>query len=442
MRLASELKPDVITMDVEMPVMNGIQAVSEIMRSNPTPILMFSSLTAKGAQATLDALDAGAMDFMPKCFNDMLKNKDDVYSALVKRLKILARAKYQFASSSSTVSSNTNSANATNATSSINSSNNNLASPKKTLVNPSSNTQTNTSIYSTTREINRTGVVDKAFDENQRRIEELRSMLAKRKANNLTTAINAINKTSSFTTNSGSAVNVVSKVVGSDATTATTVTHEYIKEETHVPESVGKAKVLGNNQYNNRYSLLAIGSSTGGPVAVQNILIKLPKDFPVPIVLVQHMPAAFTGPFADRLNRICAIEVSEAVDGEELKPGHAYIAPGGKQLIVEKGSGKNLIVSIIETPAGVNYKPCVDITFGSIAKLLKDKVHANILTGMGADGKMGCCLLHEQGSTVFAQDEETCVIYGMPKAVVDAGVADKVLPIDEMAENIVNMFLK
>jgi two-component system chemotaxis response regulator CheB len=181
------------------------------------------------------------------------------------------------------------------------------------------------------------------------------------------------------------------------------------------------------------YKLVAIGTSTGGPVALQRVLTQLPANFPAPIVLVQHMPAAFTKAFAERLDKLCRISVKEAEDGDILRPGLALLAPGGKQMMVD-GRGA---VKILPGDERLNYKPCVDITFGSAAKSYGDKVLAVVLTGMGADGREGARLLKQSGSSIWAQDEASCVIYGMPMAIVKAELADAVYALDDIGRHIV-----
>ncbi|WP_150748659.1 chemotaxis-specific protein-glutamate methyltransferase CheB, partial [Pseudomonas fluorescens] len=181
------------------------------------------------------------------------------------------------------------------------------------------------------------------------------------------------------------------------------------------------------------YKLVAIGTSTGGPVALQRVLTQLPANFPAPILLVQHMPAAFTKAFAERLDKLCRIRVKEAEDGDILRPGLALLAPGGKQMMVD-GRGA---VKILPGDERLNYRPCVDITFGSAAKSYGDKVLAVVLTGMGADGREGARLLKQAGSSIWAQDEASCVIYGMPMAIVKAELADAVYGLDEMGKHLV-----
>jgi two-component system chemotaxis response regulator CheB len=183
------------------------------------------------------------------------------------------------------------------------------------------------------------------------------------------------------------------------------------------------------------YRLVGIGASTGGPVALQQVLKALPKNFPVPLLLVQHMPGTFTGPFAQRLDQVCSIAVREAGDGDALVPGTALLAPGGRQMIVEARNG-SAVVRICDSEPGQHYRPCVDVTFASVAQLHASKTLALVLTGMGADGREGARALKQGGATVWAQDEKTCVVYGMPAAVADAGLADQVLPLPAIGPGI------
>lgn len=187
-----------------------------------------------------------------------------------------------------------------------------------------------------------------------------------------------------------------------------------------------------------RINLVAIGTSTGGPKALQEIIPKLPKDFPTPIVIAQHMPPNFTGPFAERLNQLSQITVKEAEEGEPLKQGIAYVAPGRGHMRVKRVRGIETILSISENKDEFIYRPSVDALMLSVAEFFPGRSLGVILTGMGNDGLKGLTELKKTGGRIFAQNEETCVVYGMPKAVVDAGIADKVLPIEEMAGEIIN----
>jgi len=310
------LKPDVVTMDIEMPVMDGITATRKIMASNPTSIIMFSSLTTDGAKATLDALDAGAIDFLPKRFEDISKDKEEAKRLLCQRVKDLKQPRRPARVQSAPVSS------------------------------------------------------------------------------------------------------VANKVEAKAGTEKTTAPVTRVRENTSL-----------------KVKLLAIGTSTGGPVALQKVLVELPQEFPVPIVVIQHMPGSFTGAFSERLNQQCKIEVKEAENGDKLKAGVAYIAPGGKQMVVEKIAGQ-LSLKIVDEIPNQTYKPSVDVTFASINKVVPANTLAVILTGMGADGCKGAQLLKNSGSLIWAQDEASCVVYGMPAAVVDAGVTEKVLDIKLIGSSI------
>ncbi|MFM2482654.1 chemotaxis response regulator protein-glutamate methylesterase [Celerinatantimonas sp. YJH-8] len=348
-----QLKPDVITMDVEMPVLDGISAVREIMRLLPTPILMFSSLTHDGAKATLDALDAGALDFIPKKFEDIARNRDEAIELLQQRVKAIARRRFLMRR--------------TTPSSSIPSTRSPLGSETRDL-----RTSTGRALHSSTEN----------------------------------TSVGSAN--SSLRARGG------------------------IK-----PESTPPSKPIAIRRSGKNYRLVAIGTSTGGPVALQTILTSLPANFPLPILLVQHMPSTFTAAFASRLDSLCQISVKEAADGDVIKPGWAYLAPGGKQMLVD-GHGSQAKIRIIESDdPKINYKPSVDITFASLAKVYQDKVLAMVLTGMGADGREGSRMLNKYGSTIWAQDEQTCVVYGMPQAIAKAGLAQLQLPIDRFGQAIV-----
>lgn len=329
---ALALKPDVITMDYEMPMMDGITAVRHIMQRCPTPVLMFSSLTHEGARVTLDALDAGAVDFLPKNFEDISRNPEKVKQLLCEKILSISRSNRR---------ANTYSAPAP------------VAAPAPTPA-PSS--------------------------------------------------------VSSY---------------GSSAPARPTPAP--IPARTPAPASSSPAPKR------KAYKLVAIGTSTGGPVALQRVLTQLPANFPAPIVLIQHMPAAFTKAFAERLDKLCRISVKEAEDGDILRPGLALLAPGGKQMMID-GRGA---VKILPGDERLNYKPCVDITFGSAAKSYGDKVLAVVLTGMGADGREGARLLKQGGSAIWAQDEASCVIYGMPMAIVKAELADAVYSLDDIGKHLV-----
>lgn len=377
--LAASLHPDVITMDVEMPVMDGITAVKEIMAKTPTPILMFSSLTFEGANSTFKALEAGAVDFMPKNFDDIAHRREDGIKALLNAIKAVSRSRVRgFRPALST----------------------------STSARPSSLSATRTS--STLSSTTRTSTLSST------------SSLSSR----LSTTATAPAPTQ------GAALGQYKKI------------NELLSSEQGVPAAARKftfgdhkAETTAFKRSGKSHSLVAIGSSTGGPIALQEIIPKLPK-LNVPVVIVQHMPGSFTSTFAARLDAMSQLHVVEAKDGDVLEPGTCYIAPGGKQMIFER-FGLKARIRIIQDTGRVTYNPCVDVSFASLAQIFGNKVLAMILTGMGSDGCEGCQLLKAKGSVIWAQNEETCVVYGMPQAVVNANVADLVLPLGDIASCIV-----
>jgi len=318
---ALALKPDVITMDYEMPVMDGVTAVRNIMSQYPIPVLMFSSLTYEGARITLDALEAGAVDFLSKQFDAIAASEANLHKTLTDRIF-------------------------------------DVAATGKKLTIPS-NTQ---------------------------------------KTVNRTTAINTPRQSIAPSTASA-----ITPAKSSGASPAKSLRH---------------------------VELVVIGTSTGGPAALQTIFKQIPADFSKPIIIVQHMPGSFTKAFAERLNKLSPLTVSEAQQGDKLKPGHVYVAPGGMQLLLDGRNGGS--IHIHESDERISYRPSVDIALASAAKHFGRKVLAVILTGMGSDGKEGAQLLKQAGGTIWAQDEASCVIYGMPMAVVKAGLVAKTLPLDEI----------
>jgi two-component system chemotaxis response regulator CheB len=331
--LAEKLRPDVITMDYEMPVMDGISAVREIMKRHPVPVLMFSSLTYEGARVTLDALEAGAVDFLPKNFEEIARDSSQLQKILIDRIMDVAGSRPGAKPAPSSV-----------------------AAP---VTRPASDKR------------------------------------------------------------------------------AAPVSPRPARETPRpVPEPQPAARPTSRRVAAKHYSVVAIGTSTGGPVALQRVLTALPAGFPAPLVLVQHMPASFTPAFAERLNKLCQIEVRQAVDGDMLKPGLALLAPGGKQMMIENRGGQGR-VRILPGDDRLNYKPCVDVTFGSLARSFPGKTLGVILTGMGSDGKEGCRMMKQSGSDIWSQDEKTSVIYGMPMAVAKAGLSNEILALDEIGSRLV-----
>lgn len=343
--LAERLRPDVITMDYEMPVMDGISAVREIMRKHPVPVLMFSSLTYEGARVTLDALEAGAVDFLPKNFEEIARDNSQLQKILIDRVLDVARSRPGARPTSAAVPESPTPA------------------PRPITDQPPGRSRPE----ATPRP--RPGIHDRATD-----------------------------------------TGTVSE-----------------------PEAPRRHARRGAAKH---YAVVGIGTSTGGPVALQRVLTALPANFPAPLVLVQHMPASFTPAFAERLNKLCRIEVRQAADGDVLRPGLALLAPGGKQMMIESRGGQAR-VRILPGDERLNYKPCVDVTFGSLARSFPGKTLGVILTGMGSDGKEGCRMMKQSGSDVWSQDEKSSVIYGMPMAVAKAGLTDEVLSLDDIGSRLV-----
>jgi two-component system, chemotaxis family, protein-glutamate methylesterase/glutaminase len=181
--------------------------------------------------------------------------------------------------------------------------------------------------------------------------------------------------------------------------------------------------------------LVAIGVSTGGPQALRYLLPLLPADFPVPIGIVLHMPIGYTGPLAEKLDEKCALEVLEAKEGLELRPGRVVIARAGSHMVVEC-AGEQAFVSLELSPNDTLHRPSVDVFFRSAAEAFGERVLGVVLTGMGNDGTAGAAWIKAQGGKIFSEDESTCIVYGMPRSVTDAGLSDRVIPLDRMANAI------
>lgn len=306
---AKWLKPDVITMDVEMPVMDGIKALEIIMRETPTPIVMVSSLTRAGADATIRALELGAVDFVAKTAGP-ISSVTSIRNEIL--LKCRAAAKV------------------------------NVVSLAKILDKPSA------------------GIP------------------------------NAVPCTGSFT---------------------------------------------GEDQ------IIAIGTSTGGPRALQEIITRLPGNLPCGVVIVQHMPPGFTKSLSDRLNSLSSITVKEAEHNDVIRPGLALIAPGDYHMTVEREANRRLI-KLNQSPQVGGHRPAVDPLFESVARCYGKRALGVILTGMGHDGAKGIQAIKMQKGYAIAEDQSTAVVFGMPKSAIELGVIDKVVPLPAVAAEIVRVVSK
>ena len=333
--------PDVVTLDVEMPRMNGLEALAVIMKELPRPVLMVSSLTSEGAESTLRALELGAADFIAK--KPVMDN--DYQEDIRKRVRAVSRG----------------------------------------------------------------GAIMRL-----RKLAQQRELAASRGATG--TAMPARRLPESSATAPGTATRPFSTPAAPTAAVAA------------LSMPTGRPK----------RDIVAIGVSTGGPPAVQKILAALPGDFPAAILIAQHMPAAFTGPFAARLNNTSALTVKEAQNGEKIRTGTVYISPGGQHLTVRP----NLDIIISPEPASELYKPSATLLMDSVGKAFGRKALGVMLTGMGSDGMEGAKVFKQQGGRLIAQSEQTCVVYGMPKAVVDAGLADEVVDLENIPQAMVDGLFK
>ncbi|MCP3994103.1 MAG: chemotaxis response regulator protein-glutamate methylesterase [bacterium] len=187
-----------------------------------------------------------------------------------------------------------------------------------------------------------------------------------------------------------------------------------------------------------RPEVIALGISTGGPKALNQVLPRLPIDLPTPVLIVQHMPAVFTASLAATLEKRCALSVAEAVDGQAVKPGHILIAPGGKQMGIVK-KGELATIRLTNDAPENSCRPSVDYLFRSVADVYGPRAVGVIMTGMGSDGALGCRQMKRHGATILAQDEESCVVFGMPRGPIEEGVADVVASLDEIAREIVRL---
>lgn len=300
------LNPDVLTLDVEMPKMDGITFLEKLMHGHPMPVVMVSSLTEAGCQTTLRALELGAVDFITKPKIDLREGMEEVAQDLIAKVKAAAQA-------------------------------------------------------------------------NVRR----KAHLVKRNSPSEPDA-------SRFT---------------SDATSGAMI--------------------------KTTDTIIAIGASTGGTEAVKHVLEMLPPHTP-PVLVTQHMPERFTKTWADRMNSLCRISVKEAEDGDSVLPGHALVAPGGYHMALER-SGARYNVRINQDPPVNRHRPSVDVLFASVARYAGANAVGVILTGMGGDGAKEMLTMKQAGAFTIAQDEASCVVFGMPKEAIKGGGVDKVLPLHEIA---------
>lgn len=301
--LIKSLNPHVLTLDVEMPKMNGLDFLEKLMRLRPMPVVMVSTLTERGSSATLRALELGAIDFVAKPAVGIDAGVRGLAAEIVEKVRTAAASR-------------------------------------------------------------------------------VRPLLAAR---------------------------VDDKYTGN-------------------PMPVKKNPRL---RVDSTERIMFLGASTGGCEALAHVLVRLPPDAPG-VMITQHMPPVFTRTFAERLDKLCKVRVKEAEDGERVMPGSAYIAPGDRHLLVNR-AGSNYVCSLSDAPPVGRHRPSVDVLFRSAARIVGPHAVAAILTGMGSDGAEGLRELHEAGAATFAQDEASCVVFGMPKVAIGLGAVDVVAPVESIA---------
>jgi len=312
-----QLKPDVLTLDVEMPRMDGVTFLKNLMRLHPMPVVMISTLTEHGAQVTLDALELGAVDFVTKPKLDLSNTMAEYTEEITTKVKAAATVNVQ-------------------------------------------------------------ALVPQAPVKLE-----------------------------------------VSEKLTADAVLPAAETRK-------IPAHLKTTD-----------KIIAIGASTGGTEAIKAVLQQLPPDSPG-VVITQHIPAAFSGPFAERVNGVSALEVCEAREGQQILPGHAYIAPGDKHLIVKR-SGARFYCHLNDGPLVSRHKPSVNVLFRSVAQNVGANAIGVMLTGMGDDGADGMLEMKEAGATNLVQDEKTSVVWGMPGSAVKLGAAELQLPLGKIAAKLLDL---
>ena len=313
-----QLNPDLITLDVEMPRMDGVTFLKNLMRLHPMPVVMISTLTEQGAKVTLDALEYGAVDFVTKPKLDLSNSIMDYAQEIIAKVKAAAKV----------------------------------------------------NVHALVHEPSPPPVVEKLTAD---------AVLPAHQLKNIPAHLNTTEK------------------------------------------------------------IIAIGASTGGTEAIKEVLKRLPANSPG-VVIAQHIPAAFSGPFAERVNNVCAMEVCEAQDGQQILPGHAYIAPGDKHLLVQR-SGARFYCALNDGPPVSRHKPSVDVLFRSVAQNVGANAIGVMLTGMGDDGANGMLEMKEAGAINLVQDEKTSVVWGMPGVAVQLGAAKMQVPLNKIASEVLKLIL-
>ena len=422
LRLTRELAPDVVVMDLEMPKMNGIEALREIMTARPTPVILMSAVSEDGMRETILALQSGAFDFVRKPDASAGLGLEKVSKILLERLLIAAetgregrlRLLAQTPASVPMPSASGRRAAQAPAASPTAKSPRQRELPPGTAGDAGESGPPKGTLMSlpAPKAGGAQGPAPRSGAAAQAR--KLPSAAAGTDA----AADAGAPRERKRAARTGAAVR--GRESGPAAAAAGPA----------APERPAKAPA---RQPLPVTRLVAIGVSTGGPRALQELLSALPADFPAPLLIVQHMPPRFTRSLAQRLDQSCRIRVREAEHGELVENGTAYIAPGGLQMTLEKESAGRYRIHLEDGPPRNGHKPSVDVLFDSLVGLSELQRLAVLLTGMGSDGARGLKRLREDGALTVAESEETCVVYGMPRSAIQMGAAAHVLPLHEIA---------
>lgn len=384
-------KPDVITMDLEMPEMNGLEALERIMRIHPTPVIMLSSISDDGTRETIRALQNGAFDFIRKPAGPSSPDIQMVGEQLLEKLRIAVLTKrhsalYQQAT---------------------------IPAVRK----PATSKQKESFTFDAA-----------TLPKNERRPDTSKpkpDSFDQLAMNEIAAASSKPPEPSKPESSSGASKPVAKKDKQQSAPAATPA----VQSDAETPARTMNKPTPGRSFKH----LVAIGTSTGGPRALHEVITALPADFPAPVLVVQHMPPKFTHSLAQRLDTFSALHVTEAVQGERVYAGVVYIAPGGYHMELAKDREGYCIKLSEDAPRG-GHRPSVDTMFESCAAFTELRRHSIIMTGMGSDGMKGMKVLNDSGAeSAIAEAEESCVVYGMPRSAIEAGVAKSVVNLRQIA---------
>ncbi len=339
----SALQPDVVTLDIDMPGMDGIETLKRVMADSPLPVIIVSALTRQGAATTVEALGLGAFDCVAKQLSYASEDVLKVQAELVSKIKAAASSRLAIAHAAGRGNPSGSRARRT-------------VSPKEDAAASTSTTSRNTRAASTKLSISRA---------------------------------------------------IVPATVPSI-----------------IPSIIP--------------TIIAIGTSTGGPKALQELLAALPGDLPAAVLIVQHMPIGFTEAFAKRLDDYCPLQVREAQEGDVITAGHVYVTPAGKHLTVRRRSATEVVLHLSLLPSNVMHIPSADIMMSSVATVFHAAAMGIILTGMGSDGTLGMQAIRREGGLTVGQDRASCVVYGMPRSCAEMGVLTDVVPLSGMPSHILN----